>query len=320
MLLLSVCVFVVLRLLPSDPLSMMIPPTATAADVENIRTALGFNRPIPVQYLTWLQAALHGDLGQSIALKAGVSQLALNALPATVELALTALVLSIAISLPLAVLYFRARAWRAIALSLDVLFDFMMSVPAFLWAIALILIFGVFFNLLPTAGRYGSEFTAPGPTGLVLLDFLVHADWPGLRDAMSHLVLPASALALGFTPLVVRVIRGALIEVDTAPFAETARQRGYSESRVIWRHLLPNAAPATIAIIGTQFGFLLGATVLVESLFSLPGLGNLMVQAVKNNDLPLVQGLAIVFCAFTLVINVLADVALVIFNPKARTQ
>lgn len=317
MLLLSLSVFVVLRLLPSDPLSMMVPPTATKADVEALRTAFGLDRPIIVQYWTWLQSAVGGDLGDSITLKSAVLQLALDALPATVELALIALMISILTSIPLSVLYFRARNNRSAELAFDFFFDFMMAVPAFLWAIALILVFGVFLNLLPTSGRYGAEFTAHGPTGLVILDFMIHGDWRGLRDAVQHLILPAAALSLGFTPLVVRVIRAALIEVDAEPYAETARQRGYSESRVIWRHLMPNAAPPTVAVVGTQFGFLLGATVLVESLFSFPGLGNLMVQAVKNNDLPLVQGLALVFCAFMLAINVLVDVALVILNPKA---
>ena len=140
----------------------------------------------------------------------------------------------------------------------------------------------------------------PDGTGFLLIDYLVTLQWGYWQNALSHLILPAMALALGFSPLVIRVLRSSLLEASEDHYVTVARQRGLNERQIILAHMLRNSALPTITLIGAQFGFLFGGTLLVETIFSYPGIGNLMVQAVRNHDLPLIQGIALVFCVTTL--------------------
>ena len=293
LLMLSLVVFVVLRLLPVDPLGMMLPPSATAADSAALRQQLGFDKPIPVQFLIWLWDAARGSLGNSINFRQPVTTLMLAAIPATIELALAGLSLALLISIPggvmAYVLYQRRRETAA-----DLIVTLLQSVPSFLWALLLIIVFGVLWPVLPFSGRVGQDVTLPGITGFVLIDLLLTGQFQAWLGALSHLLLPALALALSFAPLVIRVLRSSLIDAANEPYVEVARLRGLSESRILWRHMLKNAALPTITMIGVQFGFLFSSALLVEMIFGLPGVGNLMVQAVKGNDLPLIQGIALI--------------------------
>jgi peptide/nickel transport system permease protein len=194
----------------------------------------------------------------------------------------------------------------------------MQSIPSFLWALVLILVFGVLWPVLPFSGRVDQDVTLPGITGFALVDLLMTGQWNAWLSALSHVFLPALALALGFAPLVIRVLRSGLIDAANEPYVEVARMRGMSESRILWRHMLKNASLPTITMIGVQFGFLFGGALLVEMIFGFPGVGNLMVQAVKGNDLPLIQGIALVFCVLMLAITVVIDVLYVLLNPRLR--
>lgn len=318
LLLLALVVFVVLRLLPVDPLAMLLPPSATPAEAAALRQQLGLDKPIPQQFLIWLWDAVRGNLGQSINFRQSVSLLTLGALPATLELTGVALVLALALSIPGGLLAFHLyRRQREAAMELVV--ALLQSIPAFLWSLLLILVFGVLWPVLPFAGRVGMGVVPPGITGLVLVDLLITGQFQAWLDALAHLLLPAFALALGFAPLVIRVLRSSLIDVDNEPYVQVARLRGVSESRILWRHMLKNAALPTITLIGVQFGFLFGGALVVEMIFGFPGVGNLMVQAVKGNDLPLIQGIAIVFCVLMLLITVVVDVLYALLNPRLRT-
>ena len=317
LILLSLVVFVVLRLLPVDPLAMMLPPSATAADSAALRQQLGFDKPIPLQFLIWLRDAARGNLGNSINFRQPVTTLMLAAIPATIELAFTGLVLALLISVPggvfAFVLYRRQRETAA-----DLVVTLLQSIPSFLWALLLIVVFGVLWPVLPFSGRVGQAVTLPGITGLALVDLLVTGQWQAWLDALMHLILPALALALSFAPLVIRVLRSGLIDAANEPYVEVARLRGLSETRILWRHMLKNAALPTITMIGVQFGFLFGGALLVEMIFGFPGVGNLMVQAVKGNDLPLIQGIALLFCVLMLAINAIVDVLYALLNPRLR--
>jgi ABC-type dipeptide/oligopeptide/nickel transport system permease component len=318
LILLSLVVFVVLRLLPVDPLAMMLPPSATAADSAALRQQLGFDKPIPVQFLIWLGGAARGSLGNSINFHQPVITLMLSAIPATIELALMGLLLALLISVPggmMAYVLFRRRRETAADLTVTL----MQSVPPFLWALLLIIVFGVVWPVLPFSGRVGQGVTLPGITGFVLIDLLVTGQFQAWLGALLHLLLPALALALSFAPLVIRVLRSGLIDAANEPYVEVARLRGLSETRILWRHMLKNAALPTVTMIGVQFGFLLGSALLVEMIFGFPGVGNLMVQAVKGNDLPLIQGIALLFCVLTLAINAVVDVLYALLNPRLRT-
>jgi peptide/nickel transport system permease protein len=195
----------------------------------------------------------------------------------------------------------------------------MQSVPSFLWSLLLILAFGVFWPVLPFSGRVGDGVTLPDITGFALVDLLLVGRFEAWLSAVSHLLLPALALALGFAPLVIRVLRSSLIDAANEPYVDVARLRGLSETRILWRHMLKNASLPTITMIGVQFGFLFGGALLVEMIFGFPGVGNLMVQAVKGNDLPLIQGIALIFCVLMLVITVFVDVLYAVLNPRLRT-
>jgi len=317
LLLLSLVVFVVLRMLPVDPLAMLLPASATAADAAALRQQLGFDKPLPQQFLIWLWQALNGNLGISINFRQSVLPLMVSALPATLELTLVGLLLALLISVPggvLAfVLYQRQRETAA-----DIAVALMQSIPAFLWSLLLILAFGVLWPVLPFSGRVGEGVVLPGITGFALVDLLLVGQFDAWLSALSHLVLPALALALGFAPLVIRVLRSSLIDAASEPYVEVAKLRGLSETRVLWRHMLKNASLPTITMIGVQFGFLFGGALLVEMIFGFPGVGNLMVQAVKGNDLPLIQGIALIFCVLMLTITIVVDVLYAVLNPRLR--
>jgi ABC-type dipeptide/oligopeptide/nickel transport system permease component len=314
---LSLIVFVVLRLIPADPLAMMLPPNATPADAALLRHQLGLDKPIPSQFLIWLVNALHGNLGASISFQQPVATLIGSTLPATLELCLTALVISLMISVPGGVFAYAVTDRRG-ELPVSFAVVLMQSVPSFLWALLLIALLGVYLPILPFSGRVGDGIPMPHLTGFLLIDFLVKGEFSDWLSAASHLVLPSLALAFGFAPLVIRVLRSSLLDQRNESYVGVARLRGVSESRILWRHMLKNAALPALTMIGVQFGFLFGGALLVEMIFSFPGVGNLMVQAVRNNDLVLIQGIAIVFCALMLVINAIVDTLYVIMNPRLR--
>ena len=316
-LLLSVIVFILLRLIPSDPLGMMLPPSATHEDAEALLRALGMDGSIFKQYMVWLQNAARGDLGNSIFFREPVTALIRTALPATLELALVSLVMALIIAIPGGVALYRFEG-RKTEIPADFLLVLLLSVPSFLWGIILIVVLGVIFPVLPFMGRLDPSFEASGPTGFLLLDTLLHGQWAAWWDALRHLLLPALALALSFSPIIARVLRSSLLEVATEPYVNVARLRGVSERRILWGHMLKNAALPTLTLLGVQFGFLFGGTLLIEVIFSFPGLGNLMVQAIKNFDLPLIQGVALVFCLIVLAVNFCVDGLYAALNPKLR--
>jgi peptide/nickel transport system permease protein len=298
-------------------MAMLLPASATAADAAALRQQLGFDKPIPQQFLIWLWEALKGNLGTSINFRQPVMPLMLSALPATLELTAVGLILALAISVPGGVLAFVLHQRRRETLA-DLTVALMQSIPSFLWSLLLILAFGVLWPVLPFTGRIGQDVTLPDITGFALIDLLLTGRPDAWLDALSHLLLPALALALGFAPLVIRVLRSSLIDAASEPYVEVARLRGLSEARILWRHMLKNASLPTITMIGVQFGFLFGGALLVEMIFGFPGVGNLMVQAVKGNDLPLIQGIALIFCVLMLAITVVVDVLYAVLNPRLR--
>ncbi len=315
LLLVSAVVFVILRAIPADPVAMMLPPGATAADAAALRAKYGLDLPLPVQYWLWLRHAVTGDLGESIFFRVPVSGLLAQALPATAELSFVSLAMALVLSVPGGLLCYaqKGRIGRVLADSAIVT---ALSVPSFLWAIFFILLFGVALPILPFSGRVSGNTMLPNLTGFLLVDFLIRGRMRDWMDAAEHLLLPASALALSFAPSVIRVLRSGLTDAAQDDYVTFGRQRGLSERRILVHHMLRNAALPTVTLIGVQFGFLFGGTLLVELIFSFPGLGNLTVQAVRNHDLPLIQGAALVYCAVVLLINAIVDAAYIVLNPR----
>ena len=316
MLAVSVIVFVVLRLLPADPVAMSMPPGATAEEYARLRAEFGLDQPLVVQYLVWLVRCLMGDFGQSIFFRRPVGQLIAVALPATIELVTAGLLIGTALGLAGGLGLFVAGRGAA-GTVLDAGVTAVMSIPEFLWGILLILGLGVMAPLLPFIGRLDPAIALPpSRTGFLLLDSLLAGRFDALGSALAHLALPAAALGIGLAPLVARVLRSSLLDAALEPHVAQARRRGLPERRVLLAHVLPNAALPTVALLGVQGGFMFGGTVLIESIFAYPGLGALVVDAVRNHDLPLIQGVALTYCLLVLILNGLIDGLYASLDPR----
>ena len=319
LLVVSAVVFVVLRLIPADPLGMSLPPNATEADVAALRHEMGFDRPIPEQYAIWLGHIAHGDFGVSSHFRQRVTGLVFAALPTTLELVAAGLLFGVIIGLAGGLVMFAGRG-QLTERATDLGSIVVMSIPEFLWAIFLILGVGVAWRLLPFIGRIDPQMSVPSRTGFLLLDSLLAGDAAAFGSAVAHLLLPAFALALALAPLVMRVLRSSLADTYLEDYITLARLRGLPEWRILLAHAFKNAALPTVSLIGVQAGFMFGGTLLVEVIYTLPGIGNLMVEAVRNHDLPLIQGITLVYCVIVLVINTVVDIAYLGLNPKLRRQ
>ena len=319
LLIVSALLFCVLRLLPVDPAAMSLPPNATLAEIEAKRREMGLDLPLPQQYLIWLKAALHGDFGSSIHFRRAAGALVTATLPATIELAVFAMVLAAILSIGGGLLLFRLRntIFEAAA---DLGSILLLSIPEFLWGLILLFAFGVMLQWLPFTGAVAPGLPIPHITGFLLLDSLLVGRLDIFVSAWRHLILPAAALALAFSPAIMRVLRSSLFDVYQEDYIQQARLRGLSENRILLGHALKNGALPTLTLAGVQFGFLFSGTLLVEVIYSYPGMGNLMVDAVRNADLPLIQAIGLTYCIVVLLINTAVDGLYVMLNPKLRVS
>jgi peptide/nickel transport system permease protein len=313
----SALLFCILRLLPVDPAAMSMPPNASIEEIEAKRSEMGLNLPLPQQYAIWLGQVLRGDLGTSIHFRRGVAGLIASTLPATIELAVLAMVIAAVLGIAGGLLLFFVRGTIA-----EPVVDFgsiiLLSIPDFIWALFFILLFGVVLGALPFTGRLSPEFLRPSVTGFLLLDALLVGRPDIFWDALKHMILPSFALGIAFSPTIMRVLRSSLLDVYQDDYIHQARLRGLSEGRVLLRHGLKNAILPTLSLMGVQFGFLFGGTLLVEVIYSFPGLGNLMVDAVHNADLPIIQAVGLMYCVVVLIINTVVDALYLVLNPKLR--
>ncbi len=315
----SVLLFVALRVLPVDPAAMSMPPNATKEEIEGARRAMGLDRPLPEQYAIWAASALRGDFGRSIHLRRDVRGLVAETLPGTIELAVAAMLVASLLGLGGGLLLFALRDRRGEAAA-ETVTTLMMSVPEFLWALLFIFVFGVALQAMPFMGRLDPGMQRPVLTGFLLLDALLVGRLDILRSALVHLVLPAIALGLAFAPPIMRVLRASLLDVYHEDYIRQARLRGISETRILLFHALKNAILPTLTLMGVQFGFLFGGSLLVEVIYSYPGMGNLMVDAVRNADLPIIQLVGLTYCVVVLFINSLVDGLYLVLNPRLRAR
>jgi peptide/nickel transport system permease protein len=313
----AVVVFVVIRLAPGDPVAMMLPPGAGQEDIDRLRALYGLDRSIPEQFLIWLGNVLQGDFGTSISLGEDVASVVLSRLPATLELCLLALLLAIAIGGSAAVL---AARWRdtAAEATVDVANGVALSVPDFLWGLTFILLFGVAFPVFEISGRVDPRLDLPFMTNFYLLEAIVRLRLDLVANLLSHMLMPALALALPLAAVIAQLLKTALKEAMQQDYALLARTRGFSQTRVLLREALRNALLPTMTLVGVQFTFLIGGTVIIERLFSYEGLGNLAIDAVVNRDLPLIQGIVLLFALLFVSINLAVDLLYAVLNPRLR--
>ena len=313
----AVVVFVLLRVAPGDPIAMMIGPGAKPQDVLALRVRYGLDGPLTLQFAIWLRSLLGGDFGVSISQHRAVVGLIGERLPATMELALSALALALLVGLALAVAGTLASR-RAGEAAVDGLTGLMLAVPDFVWALALVLLFGVALPLFPLSGRVDPSLGVAFRTPFYLVESVAIGRWDAARDVLAHLAMPTLALALPLAAIVARVLKGALAEAMVQDYILLGRVRGMSELRLVSREALRNAVGPTLALTGVQFTFLLGGTVIVERIFAYPGLGNMAIEAVVNRDLPLIQGLVLVFGLLFVLTNLAVDATVASLNPRLR--
>lgn len=313
----AVIVFFVIRVVPGNPVAMMLPPGATEDDIARLKALYGLDKTIPEQFLIWLSGVLHGDFGTSITTRQPVLSLVLSRLPATIELSVMALVIAVIIGGVLALTGTRKRGTRVEG-AIDVTNGVALSVPDFLWGLVLILLFGVLWPIFNISGRVTPSLDLPFTTNFYLFESVFRLRFDIWADLVSHMFMPSLALAIPLAAIIAQLLKQSLKETMHLDYVTLARTKGYGENHVITREALPNAILPTLTLIGVQFTFLIGGTVIIERLFSYEGLGNMAIDAVINRDLPLIQGIVILFALIFTVVNLVVDLTYAALNPRLR--
>jgi peptide/nickel transport system permease protein len=313
----SILVFAWIHALPGSPAEALLGEHATPEAVTRIRHMYGLDKPIHVQYWNYLKTLAHGDLGTSITTQRTITFELGRRFPATVELALSAMLFSIIVGIPLG--FFAAKrygGWLDNASLLGSLIG--ISIPIFFLGLIHKYVFAVKRGWLPSIGREDVTATRPHPTNFYILDALINGDAGALWDAMKHLILPA--VALGSIPLAVvaRITRAAVLDVQNEDYVRTARAKGLAPFIVDSRHVMRNALLPVSTIIGLQTGLLLSGAVLTETIFAWPGIGSWLKDAIFNRDYPVLQGGVLFVAMVFVVVNLLVDISYAIINPRIR--
>ncbi|QIG47728.1 ABC transporter permease [Nordella sp. HKS 07] len=313
----ALIVFILVRVVPGNPIAMMLPPGASDADIALLTAHYGLDKPILTQFWVWLGRALQGDFGTSISLRQDVMGLIFGRLPATLELATLALLIAMALGGALAITAARFRG-TAVETGIDLANGASLAMPDFLWGLTLILLFGVLVPVFAISGRVSPTLDLPFVTDFYLIESILRLRFDIFLDLMRHMLMPALALALPLAAVIAQLLKTSLKEAMQQDYVMLARTKGFSETRVLLSEALRNAVIPTLTLAGVQFTFLIGGTVIVERLFSYEGLGNLAIDAVINRDLPLIQGIVLVFALLFVVINLLVDLSYALLNPRLR--
>ena len=315
----SVLVFSFIHLIPGDPALTMLGERATPEKVAEVRTRLGLDRPIWQQYLLYVGNALHGDLGVSIVRGDPVASDLLRRFPATVELAVAAITVAIALGIPIGV---ASAVWRNSLLDslarLGALTG--VSMPIFWLGLVLAWFFGVQLRILPTGFRLASGTTFVPWTNFVVIDALLQRDWAALADALRHLILPAVALATIPLAVIARMTRASMLEVLSREYIRTAEAKGLSRRVVILRHALRNALLPVLTVIGLQIGRLLAGAILTETIFSWPGIGLWVYESIESRDYAIVQGVSLFIAVIVVGVNLITDVLYAAVDPRIKYE
>ena len=314
---LSILVFAWIRALPGGPAEALLGERATQERVEQIRRQYGLDRPVYVQYLRYVERVGQGDFGQSTRTRRPVVEEFKEKFPATIELALAAMIVSIGIGVPLG--FVAAKKYGGPVDHASLVASLIgISIPVFFLAILLKYVFAVKLGWLPTVGRMSVLINVDHPTGFYVLDALIAGNLEALWDVLKHLVLPA--IALGSIPLAViaRITRAAVLDVQNEDYVRTARAKGVAPRLVDTRHVLRNALLPIATIIGLQTGLLLSGAVLTETVFAWPGLGTWLVNAIRVRDFPVLQGGILFVSVVFVLVNLVVDVMYAIINPRIR--
>lgn len=317
MLAITVFVFLVMRWLPGDPVDRILGGSGqvSQAQVQALRASYHLDQPVPIQLLSFLAGLIHGDVGESVVYSQPAGQVIVQHLPATVELAVAATFFALVVAVPLGVAAaaFRGSWFDRVAMGSSFLG---ISMPAFWLGIALILVFAVRLRWLPAGGRADPGATDSGPTGLLVVDAILGLDPVALGSALRHLVLPAVTMGSVMLAVLSRVLRSSMIEELGKDYVTLALAKGASRRRAILRHALRNALIPTITVFGIELGTLLGGNMIVETVFSWPGVGQLAVSSIFARDYAVVQGIVLLYALTFALVNLLVDLSYAGLNPR----
>jgi peptide/nickel transport system permease protein len=314
---LSILVFGWIHLLPGSPAEALLGEHATPEAVAQIRHQYGLDKPLYVQYWRYLDTTIHGDLGTSIASTRTVTYELRHRFPATVELALAAMVFAILVGLPLG--FFAAKRYGSWFDNTSLVVSLIgISIPIFFLGLILKYIFAVRLHWLPSVGREDLLAERAHPTNFYILDAILEGDPEALWDSIRHLILPA--IALGSIPLAIiaRITRASVLDVQNEDYVRTARAKGLAPLAVDRRHILRNALLPVSTIIGLQVGLLLSGAVLTETVFAWPGVGSWLKEAIFNRDYPVLQGGILFLAVVFVVVNLIVDLSYAVINPRIR--
>lgn len=314
----SIIAFSFIRMLPGDPVALLSGERVMSPERHaEISKALGFDRPIVIQYLDYLWGVLRGDFGTSISTKGSVLEQFFQLFPATLELSICAIIFAVALGIPAGIFAAIKRgSFFDQALMGTALVGY--SMPIFWWGLLLIILFSGMLQWTPVSGRISLMYFFPSVTGFMLIDSLLSGQEGAFKSAVSHLILPT--IVLGTIPLAViaRQTRSAMLEVLGEDYVRTARAKGLSPFRVVGVHALRNAMIPVITTIGLQVGVLMAGAILTESIFSWPGIGKWMVDSVFRRDYPVIQGGLLIIAGIIMLVNLGVDLLYGLINPRIR--
>jgi ABC-type dipeptide/oligopeptide/nickel transport system permease component len=308
--------FVISRVIPADPVALVAGDTATPAQVEALRRQLGFDRPLPVQFVDYVARLLGGDMGTSLYTTRAIAEDLAHRLPATIELTLVAMVVSVVVGIPLGVV---SALWRNSVLDhgVRVVTVSGLAIASFWLGIMLQLLFAMRLGWTPLTGRL-QGFPPRGVTGLFLVDAVLTGDGPAFASALAHLALPAATLAFPALATLVRFTRAGMLDVMQSNFVLYERAMGMPRSVIVWKYILRNALTSTVTQIGLLFGILLAGAVVTETVFDWPGIGTYAVNSIIRSDYNAVMGFTVWAGAIFIVVNLIVDVVHSFIDPRER--
>jgi peptide/nickel transport system permease protein len=310
-----------------DPVLQMLPQLHTQEQYDRMRAALGLDQPLHVQYFRFLARAVRGDLGVSYQWSKPATGLILDRMPATVELAVTAMIFAVGLALPLGII---AAVWSRGLMTRGILTGSLLgiSMPTFVIGILFIYIFGVLPHLsgvgwlpaMPVGGRLDLSFRVPRHTGFLFIDTLWAGQIDAFFNALKHIVLPATTLGLYYLAVLIRLVRGEMIETLSQEYVRVARAKGLRESVVTVKHALRNALVPIVTIVGMQLGGLIGFSVVTETIFQWPGMGKLLIDSIHLSDRPVVMAYLLLVSVIFVVLNLAVDMLYSVIDPRIRVK
>jgi len=315
----SIIIFLMLAITPGDPAELLLGERATEDSLEAMREYLGLQKPLYVQYWLFLKRVAKFDLGETIWTRQKVSIEVMERFPATIELAVFAMMISSFLGIILGMISATKQySWFDYSSMIGSLMG--VSMPVFWLGLVLMLLFSLTLGWFPMSGRIGVDVDLDTITNFYIIDAILTRNWAALKDALMHLVLPAMALSTIPLAIVARMTRSSMLEVLRQDYIKTARAKGLSETKIVLKHALRNGLIPVVTVVGLQFGILLGGAILTETVFAWPGVGKWLYEGVVKRDYMVIQGGTLVVATIFVMVNLIVDILYSIINPRISVK